>query len=788
MNRYRLRLLMLAVVIIGGFFVLFYRLWFLQIQNQEEYINKQPVTATAKQRVPGTRGRILDRNRVEFARNETNMQVAIDLAAVEAAWKEKERAKPRKERRDLPVFPNGPRKEEVTDIIALLNETVFPELNRLKLYRVPASEAEKEKQKRAIITSYISNKGVIPYTYEKNLLQADEESFRRFTAYAENAPSIPGLTITERPKRRYPLRAMAGHLIGYIRENRDVLSSEEKKAMDKDWEENRIRWHVEADDIGVAGLEQAMDEKLRPKPGERIWLKNEHGRLTDEIESLRRDPLPGADVFLTLDAGIQMITEMALRDAGVGRGAAVVMDPNTGEILAMASVPSYDPSIFIPPQDVPAIEGLDDKNDPYGSSQVRALARDLPGSTFKLVTAMAGSIAGLGDKHYNCPGIIMYGNAAMKCWTVQKNTSAHGSLVLPDAIKGSCNCFFYQMGNAAKIDRITEVAALFGFGELDAPGSSGLELPSAERNGIIASRRWWTQETGRAPSAAEVANISIGQGKVSATPLQMCMVACAVANGGKIYEPTLINHFEEWQYDRNGQRQKVISDFNPRLRADLVKKGVNARDLDAMREGMFRVVNAERGGTGRAARSEMVKIAGKTGTAQRTRANPEGGPAIKDNNTWFISFAPFEDPKLAVTIYVQNGEAGGKVSAPIARRIIEQTLAMRAGNYNPHLRALEPAKGHFDKLEKPAFEGDNVPLPEPADDPLPGEEESTDSTEAAAAPVEAASAPKPAPPKAVIVEEDDSKTMTRQILEPVKFRLKTDPPNPPASPRTASRH
>lgn len=776
--RHRLRLLLLAVVIIGGCLVLFYRLWFLQIENQEHYIRRQPVTDTARQRVPSVRGRIVDRNGIEFARNETSMEVGLNLAAVEAAWNEKNRALPKKQRREIPSFTYGPKEQKVTDIIALLNELVFPELDRLKLYRVPASDLEKEKQKRAIITSYISNKGVIPYTYEKNLLQADEESFKRFTAYAENAPNIPGLTVSQRPKRRYPLKAMAGHLIGYIRENRDVLPPDEVKAM----EQAKQKWDfIEADDFGVAGLEQSLEEKLRGKPGERIWLKNEHGRLTDEIEELRRDPLPGADVFLTLDARIQMIAEMALREAvdenghRVGRAAAVVMDPNTGEILAMASVPSYDPSIFIPPQDPAMIKAVFE--DPMGAALPVALRADAPGSTFKLLTAIAGSMAGKGGS-YNCPGFIDYGRP-IACWIYRQKKGSHGTLDLANGIKNSCNCYFFRMGNEAGIDRINEAAGFFGFGTPDAPGHSGVELPSGvEANGYVGSKAWWAAQ-GRGPwTPSETAYISIGQGTMAATPLQICMIGAAIASGGKVYQPTLVHHSEEWQYDRDGQRKKIITDFTKKLRADLLQHGVRKRDIENMREGMRRVVN-DKGGTGKNAMSTMCVIAGKTGTAQKDRWDPVTKKKIVDNRTLFMAFAPYEAPKLAVSIMVLNGESGGKTAAPIAKRIIEQTLAMWAGNYNPGVQPLEPAAGNFDKIDQIVYPGDSVPPPpEPGEEgeEAPGEETGEDHEPAAPVVVKPAA---PAPKAEVVVEEDDSKTLTRQILKPVQFRRKTDPPNPP---------
>lgn len=764
----RIRLLLLAVVIVGGCLLLFYRLWFLQIEKQEEYITRQPVTATAKQRVPGTRGRILDRSGVEFARNETNMEIGLDLAAVEAAWKERERAKPRRERRKIPTFPYGPRKEETTDIIALLNELVFPELDRLKLYRVPASEAEKEKQKQAIILSYVSNKGVIPFPYEKNLIQTREEDFQRFTAYAENAPNIPGLTISERPKRRYPLKAMAGHLVGYIRENRNELPDGEKK---KAWD------YIEAEDIGMAGLELSQNEKLRPKPGERIWLKNEHGRLTDEIKEKRRDPLPGADVFLSLDARIQMICEMALRDASVGRGAIVVTDPNTGKVLAMASVPSMDPGVFIPPQDVTAIEEL--YKDPTQPIFAKALRADTPGSTFKLMTALAASPAGKAGAPYSCSGDVNYGRP-IACWIKAKGGS-HGSLLMQKGIMVSCNCFFMRMGNAAGIDRINKVSALFGFGEVDAPGHTGIEVPDLEYNGYTGSKAWWASKGRGAWTESETAYISMGQGLCVATPLQIAMLAGAIGTG-KVYAPTLIDRYEEWQHDRDGRRQRVISEKKPGLRADLIQFGVKQKDLDNMREGMRSVVN-DKGGTGSAARSEMCLVAGKTGTAQKKGEGPRA--AIPDNRAWFMAFAPYEAPKLAVSVVVVNGEAGGKVSAPIARRVIEQTMGLWAGSYKVDVTPLAPAKGHFNKLEQVVYEGENVPVPDPEaqDEESTGSEE--ENPEAAAVVAAQAARITPAAPKAKIVEEDDSQVLARQSLQPVKFRFKTDPPNPPHQPAPA---
>ena len=511
-----------------------------------------------------------------------------------------------------------------------------------------------------------------------------------------------------------------------------------------------------------------------------MWTINEHGRLTDEIESLRREPLPGSDVFLTIDASIQMIAEMALRDAGVGRGAIVVMDPNTGEVLAMASTPSYDPSIFIPPMDAAAMDYM--FNDPTGSQLPYALRADLPGSTFKLMTAIAGSMAGMDGRSYNCSGNVDYGRP-MACWIFRQKGGAHGSLNLAGGIKNSCNCYFFQLGNDSNIERINEAASYFGFGAPDAKGSSGIELPPGiEANGYVGTKAWKLSTNQGGWTKSDTANISIGQGYMGASPLQICMLGAAIANGGKIYQPTLIHHFVDHDYDRDGLRRDTITDFKPRLRADLLEHGVKKKDMDNMREGMREVVN-DRGGTGGGAKSAMWVIAGKTGTAQKKRFDKEKKAVVIDNRTLFMSFAPYDAPTLAVSVMVLNGESGGKTAAPIAKRVIEQTLSMRAGNYRPVVHALEPAKGNFNKIDQVVYPGDSVPDIS-GDEEMAEEEDmeySTDTGPAAGMP-ELAVAPPPPTPRAEIVPEDDARNTILQKLQPVQFRLKTDPLNPPASP------
>jgi penicillin-binding protein 2 len=267
---------------------------------------------------------------------------------------------------------------------------------------------------------------------------------------------------------------------------------------------------------------------------------------------------------------------------------------------------------------------------------------------------------------------------------------------------------------------------------------------------------------------------------MAATPLQICMLGSAIANGGKVYQPTLIDRLEEWQYDRNGQRQQVITKIPPKLRANLLEHGVKKRDMDNMREGMRLVVNDPKG-TGKSAQSKIWTIAGKTGTAQKDRFD-ENKKKFVDNRTWFMSFAPYEAPKIAVCVMVVNGKAGGAVPAPIAKRVIEQTLSLfpdNEGKYTgrvPKVQPLEPAKGHFNYLEKPAFKDDDS-VTAPDEEEATGEDDDTADTGPAAGIPEPVT--KPAPRAQIVLEEDDKKATTAPKLQPVQFRLKSDPPNPP---------
>lgn len=346
------------------------------------------------------------------------------------------------------------------------------------------------------------------------------------------------------------------------------------------------------------------------------------------------------------------------------RGAVVVVDPRNGDVLAVASVPSFDPNTL---DESARAELASDPTRPLANRALRAVA---PGAAFLPVTALAGLRKGLAEKTFACAGGVYYGDKYLKCWIADKG-GGHGALRLDDALKASCGAFFYQYGNAAGIEEIRATGALLGLGAV-----SGLPL-GEEDTGILPGPEWLRQVAPHERwSAGYTANTSIGQGFTLTTPLQLALVAAAIGNGGSAYAPRL---------DLKAPVQ---------LRADLRKEGWTPEMIEPVRRGMWKTVN-EAGGSGRRAQVPGVVVAGRTGTAQSWRQ--AGGESVKDNHTWFIGFAPYEAPTLAICVFVQGAKSGGRVAAPLAGRILGEALGRTS---EAVIRPLPPAKGSFAPVEQ----------------------------------------------------------------------------------------
>ncbi|KAB2644493.1 MAG: penicillin-binding protein 2 [Verrucomicrobia bacterium] len=665
------QILILSSIAIAVFAILILRLSYLQVIRGNQYKAKIKGNSELTVRIPAVRGEIFDRNGIPLVENRASLQVDLYLPDIVKAYKENEGTVPVITYR---AFDHGmPINKEEADIVQIVQTSVIPRLEKLGLAG--------DYNTRKLQLQYRNNKEV-PFSYRKDL---DFETMARF---CENSLNLPGVNVTLTPVRNYVYGALAAHLFGYVGWPTEI---DPKEASQFNF--------YEPDVVGKAQIELAYDTVLRGTPGQRILQRNAHGGIEKEEEQIK--PKQGANVYLTIDARIQYIAEQALRV--VGRGAIVVLNPNNGDVLAMASVPSFDPNKFVPTISKKDWESLvHDETDPLTN---RALSSYAPGSIFKLCTSLAGIRAGIGDREFTCTGGVQYGDKFMKCWvlTAKPPLPPHGKLHLSDAIKKSCNAFFYQYGNAAGIDQIDSVGKMLGLGQ-----KTGLPLNN-EAPGVLPGPEWLAANAPQERwSAGYTANVAIGQGFVLTTPIQMGLVGSTVANGGIYYQPRLVKKVV-------AQDGMILSEEPTKIRSDLKKEGgFTDNQIQQVRLGMWKVVN-EDGGTARKARLEKNIVAGKTGTAQFWRGRS------KDNHTWFIGFAPYEHPKYVVIVLVQGAKSGGAVAAPLASKVLQEIFAMEAGK-EVKLTPLKPAVGNFKHISSIDFSNATPcsygPDIEPGDSPV----------------------------------------------------------------------
>jgi penicillin-binding protein 2 len=599
-------------------------------------------------RIPSVRGEIKDRNGLTLVQNRASYEVDFYLPEMVKGYRERVGQPPLTEYR---AIINGmPKDQKEPDIIKIVNDGVIPRLNDLDLAR----DYNAEKLQR-----HFRNDTEVPFSYVKDI------DFPTLAKFSEHDVGLPGVELAIKPVRSYVYGALAAHILGYVGMPNDINKEEAGKFT-----------FYQQDLEGKSNIEKSTDEYLRGKPGVRYLRKSAKGTIEGVV---REDPpQQGANVYLTIDARIQAIAEEALR--AVSRAGAVVVDPNNGNILAMASVPSFDPNTFIPSIKAKDWKALQkDEGDPLVNRAISALP---PGSTFKLITSFAGLLGGgknLAGAKYSCGGGVSYGDHFFRCWVAEKHYT-HGTIGLADALKVSCDSYFYQYGNAAGIQSIDTVGKMLGIGE-----ESGLQL-SGEQAGNMPGPEWMQiHHPQERWSQAQTANVSIGQGYTLVSPLQLAMAYATAANGGVCYYPRLVDRVLKQDgspaLDDNGN---IAVPQTPRVRTDL-RKEISPDKIDLVRKGLWKVVN-EDGGTGGRARLKDAVVAGKTGTAQATERGHE------ENVAWFACFAPFDHPKYVVAVMVQGASGhGGEVAGPIATRILERTLAQDNGKFDMQVAWLTPA-------------------------------------------------------------------------------------------------
>ncbi|WP_321491686.1 penicillin-binding protein 2 [uncultured Desulfobacter sp.] len=451
---------------------------------------------------------------------------------------------------------------------------------------------------------------------------------------------LAGIHIDIEPTRNYIHKKTAAHLIGYLGEiNKEELASGKYP---------NVR---SGDSIGRYGVEKSFETDLQGKRGGHQVEVDVNGRVIKILKTV--EPVSGKDLVLTIDLALQQKAESLLQDSD---GAVVALDPSNGDVLVMASSPSFDQNDFIGGISSKKWQALrDDPGRPMNNKAIQA--EYPPASTYKIITALAGLEEKVIDRNTTvfCPGFYKFGNRRYHCW----NKYGHGNLNVVDAIAQSCDVFFYQTGEKVGVDALAKYAHGSGLGRL-----TGVRL-AHERPGLIPTSAWKKKRFNEPWQAGETLSISIGQGFDLVTPLQMAVFISAVGNNGTLYRPRLVRSVQ----DGKGQ---VIRDIEPEISGGLPASKEN---LAIVKQGLLEVVHGNRG-TARQIRLPGVQIAGKTGTAQvfsRKAGEKFENEKLKrtlQDHAWFVCYAPAQDPKIAIAIIIEHGEHGSSAAAPIAKELI----------------------------------------------------------------------------------------------------------------------
>lgn len=593
------RLLFLWLAMIGVFSALGVRLWKLQVSQGMEFQRRLAKQSLRSVRLPGIRGRILDRNGARLADNRPSYCVSLYL---------EELRRPGSVQRTV---------ENVMDMLYHLAEVMDRPLQM-----TPQD-----------VRLHLGRRTPLPLVAWKDL---DETAVARF---AEHAAEFSGAELTVEPVRVYPQGTLACHLLGYVGRAQFGPAAETVAGAEPE------KFHYYLPEMaGTAGIEKRWDGVLRANEGGKLEIQVDvAGFKFDEVSS--RAPGRGGDVMLAVDARIQRAAEAVL--AGE-RGAAVVIDPRNGDVLALASSPGYDPNDFTPA--VPAAIWNRLLNDPARPLINRATGGEYaPGSTFKPVTLLAALHSGkvAADTRFSCPGYFDLGSARFRCW----QHWGHGSLDLQAAIRYSCNVYLFHSALACGPEAVQAMARAVGFGR-----KTGISLDS-ERAGLVPDDAWKRAARRDRWRDGDTCNLAIGQGALLVTPLQMGLYAATLANGGTLWRPRLIRQIES----ADGLTNAVAAAPAPG------GPQWTPRHIRVVREGMRDAVN-QPDGSGKRAALPQVTVAAKTGTAEY------GVKGAGRKMTWMIAFAPFEDPRYAVALLVEDGVSGGTTAAPRVKQLLAQVF------------------------------------------------------------------------------------------------------------------
>lgn len=596
------RLRAIGTIVAAGLFLLLAALWRVQVMHGQHYDNKQDAQSLRRIRIPAARGEIVDRNGVVLANNRPSYDIAIYLDQL-----------------------GVPKKSNVVAVAQASLGVLGAELG------LQTTLADRD------IKIHYQRRRPLPLPVWRDLQP------QTVAAFSERASNLPGADLIVMPVRQYPLGSLAAHLIGYVG----------KANTDDDDDEIEKFYYYQPDSVGKQGVEKACDEYLRGSPGGRTIRVNPAGTIADDLGE--KEAERGGRVTLTIDVRLQRILEKALSEAPASAGkqlsgAAVLLDVRTGEVLASASAPSFDPNIFNPGTPGPMIEAV--MNNPASPMLNRTIgARYPPGSTFKPITLLAGLESGVisPQDRVVCPGFFTIGNHTFHCW----NHTGHGSVDAETAIKESCDVWFYERGLKTGLDSITKVATEFGLGQ-----PTGFDLGS-EGRGLVPSADWKRTQRGEKWWDGDTVQLSIGQSFLLVTPMQMACVAATFANRGTCLRPYVVKRIES----SDGQ---VVHEGQPDVRTHLSAK---PQQIEFVRHAMLGAVQAA-DGTAHSASVSGLAVAGKTGTAQYDKT--VDGKTQRLDRAWFIGFAPYDQPQVAISVLIEDARDGSHTAAAVASKVFAQ--------------------------------------------------------------------------------------------------------------------
>ncbi len=636
------QLQLLTIMLCASLAVLFAGLWWVQIVNKGRYQESLEIQSSRSVRLPAVRGKILDRNGAVLADNRPSYNINLYLEDLSGAFKkEYTRARPRRVvTNDLPFWKDWLGFTTVSTQFTKLKDGQAQTIARDSRYRVANGVVSQvaDVLKAPLTLDYTNfsrhyeTRLSLPYPVVSNI------SSLHLARFAEESFNSRGLELEVQPRRVYPFGPTAAHVLGYLR--KDDSSAEGEEA---------FFWYRMPDYRGMVGIEGGFDQQLRGRAGAKSVQVNNLGYRQNE--NIWSPVEPGQNVVLTLDLKIQQAAEASIRKLPVpnAHAAVVVMEVESGDLLAVASSPSADPNNFIKGFTKPELERWHD--DKVGVQKNRATGEQYQaGSIFKTIVALAALENGLNPQEiYRVAANPANPNKGVIYVGKQKfnDTAPPGDYDLRRALLRSSNAYFITNGlRPGVFERVVELSQRLHLGErigLPLMQEAAGHFPSAKR--IHAN---WT--------AGSTANICIGQGEMDVTPLQMAVMTSALANGGKVLWPRLVDRRES--SDLAGLEPPTIYEKG-RIRDNL---GVSQRSLKLLREAML-AETEDLEGTGNNVLGTGFRVCGKTGTAERTEQGE------KKNTTWFISFAPYEKPRFAVVVMVENGKSGGGTCAPIAKDV-----------------------------------------------------------------------------------------------------------------------